>query len=516
MANDNPKISVRFEHASVHEDKPFEQPLFYIAMNIKHRLLKEQGKAYNEKMISEDFLQESSVLQVPQVLPRWSDGFYSGNTCPQKGGEACVAVESCPLEIAPSCLSDTDFNLNYIMDRYISDIQFKYKGSLFTLKTDKEDVKHHPFKTGHDRFTVTSTYIISYAQSDFALFEDFIKTSLNYFKKFADGHKMDKKKLKMFISSQEGDYFTSIGTRPKRSLESIFLPKEKKSNIVQLITRFLDPKTVQLYRDFGINHKLTILLEGVPGTGKSSLIAALASHFNFNLAMISFTPKMTDVSFINSMRMWERKRSEETNNDDDERDTLLCIEDIDCIFKERKSNDESRNMVTFSGILNALDGITTSENQIVILTTNHIEHLDPALIRPGRVDHIMRFDYAVKEQIKEIFTVYTRQEQVPTVQAQAQAQAVQAQAQAQAVQAQAVQAQAAQQAQSAQQAPEKAQEFYEAVKNLNIKITTSLLQQYLLKYANNSALIFENIDELKTMYDACNKQRGTDEAKMYT
>ena len=465
----NTKISVRFEYASVHEDKPFEQPLFYIAMNMKHRLLKEQGKAYNEKMISEDFLQAPSK----EVI-----------TCPQKGGEGLQSSNTCHhLEVAPSCLTDTDFNLNYIMDRYISDIHFKYKGALLTLKTDKDDVKHHPFKSGHDRFTVTSTYTISYAESDFALFEDFIKTSIFYFKKFADGHKMDKKKLKMFISSQEGDYFTSIGSRPKRSLESIFLPSKKKKDIVQLITKFLDPKTVQLYRDFGINHKLTILLEGVPGTGKSSLIAALASQFNFNIAMISFTPKMTDVGFLTSMRMWERKRSEETNNDDEERDTLLCIEDLDCIFKERKSNDESRNMVTFSGILNALDGITTSENQIVILTTNHIENLDPALIRPGRVDHIMRFDYAVKEQIKEIFTVYTRED-------------------------------IAQQAQA--EKAEKAQEFYEAVKNLNINITTSLLQQYLLKYANNTALIFENIDELKTMYDACNKQRGADEAKMYT
>ena len=482
MANAyNSKISVRFEYASVHEDKPFEQPLFYIAMNMKHRLLKEQGKSYNEKMISTDF------LQAPEALPRWGEGLHSSYSYPQNGG---LAGGACPrLEIVSSCLSDTDFNLNYIMDRYVSDIQFKYKGALLTLKTDKEDVKHHPYKTGLDKFTVTSTYTISYAQSDFALFEDFVKTSINYFKKFADGHKMDKKKLKMFISSKEGDYFTSIGSRPKRSLESIFLPSKKKKDIVQLITKFLDQKTVQLYRDFGINHKLTILLEGVPGTGKSSLIAALASHFNFNIAMISFTPKMTDVGFLTSMRMWESKRSENDENDD-ERDTLLCIEDLDCIFKERKSNDESRNMVTFSGILNALDGITTSENQIVIMTTNHIENLDPALIRPGRVDHIMRFDYAVKEQIKEIFTVYTREEEVPTVQAQQQA------------------------AQDTSQ--DKAQEFYEAVKNLNIKITTSLLQQYLLKYANNSALIFENIDELKTMYDACNKQRGADEAKMYT
>ena len=471
-------ISVRFEYISIYDqDKPYEQPLFFIAMNMKNKILKAQGKEYNEKMINEDI----AVIHAPQ----------GGSGLAERA--ACGAGGLPPLEITSSRLIDSDFNLNYIMDRYISDIQFKYKGALLTLKTDKTDVKHHLIKTGHDRHTVTSSYIISYAESDFALFEDFIKNSISYFRKFADGQKIDKNKIKMYLSSSEGEYFNYLGVRPKRSLESVFLPQEKKKNIVQLISKFLDPNTVQLYKDLGVTHKLTILLEGVPGTGKSSLIAALASHFNLNIALISFTPKMTDVGFMKSMRTWERNRTE-NNEDDDERNTLLCIEDLDCIFKERKSNDESRNMVTFSGILNALDGITTNENQIVIMTTNHIEHLDPALIRPGRVDHIMRFDYAIKEQIKEIYTVYTKQE------ARRQAQAAQEQAQA-----------AQEQAMSTQETS--AQAFYEAVKCLDIKITTSLLQQYLLKYANNSAQILENIDELKIMYDACNKMS---EIKMYT
>jgi len=172
---------------------------------------------------------------------------------------------------------------------------------------------------------------------------------------------------------------------------------------------------------------------------------------------------------------------------------------MDCIFVARKSNDENRNQVTFSGILNALDGVTTGGNQIVIMTTNHIENLDPALIRPGRVDHILRFDYATKEQIKDIFTVYTKND--PAIQSQS----------------------AGTQGTDEEIINEvnrkiiaqgtSSQEFYEAVKGLNIKITTSLLQQYLLKYANQAALIVENVDELKTMYDACNKQS---EAKLYS
>ena len=68
-----------------------------------------------------------------------------------------------------------------------------------------------------------------------------ILQNIKYFKKFADGDKTDKKKLKMYISSPDGEYFNPIGSRPKRSLESIFLPKEQKKTVVNLITNFLKP-----------------------------------------------------------------------------------------------------------------------------------------------------------------------------------------------------------------------------------------------------------------------------------
>lgn len=72
-----------------------------------------------------------------------------------------------------------------------------------------------------------------------------------------------------------------------------------------------------------------------------------------------------------------------------EPNSIILLEDIDGIFKGRESVQEARenrSQVTFSGLLNALDGVRSQEGRILIMTTNHREHLDPALMRPGRAD----------------------------------------------------------------------------------------------------------------------------------
>ena len=63
-----------------------------------------------------------------------------------------------------------------------------------------------------------------------------------------------------------------------------------------------------------------------------------------------------------------------------------------------------QSSVTFSGFLNALDGVASGEERIIFLTTNHIDRLDPALIRPGRVDLAPSVDDAVPEQARTLFT----------------------------------------------------------------------------------------------------------------
>ena len=65
--------------------------------------------------------------------------------------------------------------------------------------------------------------------------------------------------------------------------------------------------------------------------------------------------------------------------------------------------DSYQSAVTFSGFLNALDGVASGEERIVFMTTNHLGRLDPALIRPGRVDLAELVDDATPDQAKTLF-----------------------------------------------------------------------------------------------------------------
>ena len=84
------------------------------------------------------------------------------------------------------------------------------------------------------------------------------------------------------------------------------------------------------------------------------------------------------------------------------RRSVVMLEDVDAIFVERKAQTE-KGGVTFSGLLNAIDGVASQEGRIFIMTTNHIEKLDPALIRPGRCDVQVKLNNASKKQMYELF-----------------------------------------------------------------------------------------------------------------
>jgi SpoVK/Ycf46/Vps4 family AAA+-type ATPase len=339
-----------------------------------------------------------------------------------------------------------------------------FDGAKLNLKTEKICDKT-AVTINREDFAIFSTFSITCEEEDFAKFEDFIDASIKYFNKFYDECRLGKDEIKLWLSSDEGGYFTSLGYRKKRNLDTIYLPSKTKQKMIDDLTYFLDEKTKIKYGKLGILHKRTYLLEGIPGAGKSSFIMALASHFGYNLAIISFTPKMNDNDLIRLLRSLEEK---------EENKVFIIFEDMDCIFKERKSNDENRNMVTFSGILNALDGITTRDNMICFITTNYKQNLDSALIRPGRVDSIIRFDYVVKEQVIDIFTAFTER-------------------------------------------ADKAQMFYDELCRFNINISTSLLQQYLLKYLDETNIdkVIDNLDELKKMYDAAHISKEVGETGLY-
>lgn len=85
------------------------------------------------------------------------------------------------------------------------------------------------------------------------------------------------------------------------------------------------------------------------------------------------------------------------------------MEDIDAAFASREDTKDQRqaydglNRVTFSGLLNCLDGVASTEARIVFMTTNYLDRLDPALIRPGRVDVKEYVGHCSRSQLEQMY-----------------------------------------------------------------------------------------------------------------
>mmetsp|Transcript_33789 Transcript_33789/g.49059 ORF Transcript_33789/g.49059 Transcript_33789/m.49059 type:complete len:495 (+) Transcript_33789:108-1592(+) len=180
----------------------------------------------------------------------------------------------------------------------------------------------------------------------------------------------------------------SIQARP---VQSVVLPEATKTRLIADLEKFLLPTTQSFYNRNGIPYRRSYLFYGLPGTGKTSMVQALAGHFNRNVCYLMPThPDMTDDSLRAAVTGLPH-------------DSIVVFEDIDSLFSQDRSNKVSKSSLTFSGLLNALDGITNSNGQIFILTTNLREQLDQALIRNGRVDMHIEFTYAVSQQMEQMW-----------------------------------------------------------------------------------------------------------------
>lgn len=183
----------------------------------------------------------------------------------------------------------------------------------------------------------------------------------------------------------------NVHKREKRPLESVYTNNNISEILKKDIQAFIDSKDVYIRNN--ILYKRNYLLYGKPGTGKSSLIFALASYFNFRITIL-------DLKSIKSV-------SDILYNISNTDKTFFVFEDIDAlspglIEREEKTQNSPREKkdcprelvpdgkiiegLSLSDILNVLDGLYTAEGTICFFTTNHIEKLDSAFLRDGRMD----------------------------------------------------------------------------------------------------------------------------------
>ena len=175
-------------------------------------------------------------------------------------------------------------------------------------------------------------------------------------------------------------YINDYGTwklhciKPGRKIETVM--SDDKSGIIKDLESFNNSR--KRYEELGIIYKRGYLLDGPPGNGKTSLVLAIASHFNLPIYTLHLGSVMSDqflMSLLSNMPY----------------NALLLIEDIDAYFEGREVIGDSK--VSFSGLLNVFDGVTSRDGQIVFMTTNNFDTLDEALVRPGRVDYRLTMDY---------------------------------------------------------------------------------------------------------------------------
>ncbi len=185
--------------------------------------------------------------------------------------------------------------------------------------------------------------------------------------------------------------------RRKRGLSTVFVDKSIKDRLVERITWFQGAE--QWHSTRGIPWKLGIVLHGPPGAGKTSLIHALASDFNF------------EIKYIKSLHGLGEAFLYGTTSD------LFVIEDIDTLTGSL-SRDEppdraapKASELTLRGsplheILNAMDGMQTPDGVKFIVTTNHLNKLDPAIVRPGRIDEVIEIGPLSIECAREMFKAF--------------------------------------------------------------------------------------------------------------
>lgn len=184
-----------------------------------------------------------------------------------------------------------------------------------------------------------------------------------------------------------GDWMRArLGSR--RPLSSVVLKAGQAEALLADLRSFYGAH--ERYAELGIPWRRGYLLFGPPGTGKTSLVTALASELHLNVCTLSLaSPVVTDEK-IHTLLAAVPQRS------------LLLIEDVDAFFRQRDAA-HAQVRLSFSGFLNALDGVATQEGNVLFMTTNHADQLDEALIRAGRIDERVELGLCDEAQLRRLY-----------------------------------------------------------------------------------------------------------------
>lgn len=193
----------------------------------------------------------------------------------------------------------------------------------------------------------------------------------------------------MYANTTWGDW-EFFGEIKGKDIENVIV--KQKWEVVSDIEEFLQKEDWYLKR--GLMYKRGYLFHGRPGNGKTSLSLALAKRFNRHIYFLNLNDLTKDADLY---KVFSRLTTK----------AVLVLEDVDAAQAKRK---EGESKISFSALLNCIDGAFSKHGLILIMTTNHVENIDPALIRAGRIDMKIEIDNPDCQRVQEYLELFYDQE----------------------------------------------------------------------------------------------------------
>ena len=214
------------------------------------------------------------------------------------------------------------------------------------------------------------------------------------------------------VLETKGRIDKDLGVRIKLILNLLDKKQDEKKGFARLVGDIPDEiknlvaqiKNDSLYKKFKLELPKGILLSGPPGTGKTSLVRALSEEAGCEFMAVSaaeFIDQFVGAGAAKIRDLFKEARAKAANSES--KKTIIFIDEIDSIGKRQGNSLDA----TITELLTQMDGFQEDDSIMVIAASNHPSNIDPALLRPGRFNKIIKVglpDLGKREQLLQFYT----------------------------------------------------------------------------------------------------------------